>query len=110
MKEFVKILKAKKSQEIKNLQRAANIIDDYDPERWEAFMHDQIVNIVAEDDDLAEEMIMAAIDEIVMELAIKRDPNYKPSPRERLANVLAKFLADDDAVAKFIADLDSEQE
>lgn len=96
MKEFVEILKAKKSKEFESFQRLANVVGKDDPERWDNFVKAQIAEMITDDDDLMEKFLDAAFTDVVQELAIKPEANHKLSPREELLSVLAKLLNSDD--------------
>lgn len=95
MKEFVKILKAKKSQRIEVLRITANIVGKNDPEKWDDFVKSQIIVMIEDDDDLMEKFLTAAFTEVAQELAIKPEENHKLSPQEELLSAIAKLLDSD---------------
>lgn len=92
MKAFADIFRAKYGTKLAALQRAANVVGKIHPEKWDEFMMSQVMDILAEDDDLTEKFLDAAFADLVHELAIKPDPNYKPTERETAVCALADLI------------------
>lgn len=93
MKEFAKIFKAKYEEKLAVLQRVANIAGKVDPEAWDDFMTDNVIEILNGDDDLSEKFVDAAIADLVHELAIKPNLNYKLTEKEKALTGLAAIIA-----------------
>lgn len=93
MKEVAKIFKTKYEEKLAVLHRVANIAGKIAPETWDDFMTDNVIEILNGDDDLSEKFVDAAIADLVRELAIKPDPNYKPTEKEKALTGLAAVIA-----------------
>lgn len=89
MKEFANMFKAKYEEKLAVLQRVANVAGKADPEKWDDFVTDNVIEILDEDDDLSEKFVDAAIADLVHELAIKPDLNYTPTEKEKVLAALA---------------------
>lgn len=83
MKEFAEFFKAKYENKLAVLRKVANIAGKSNPEKWDDFVTDNVIEILDGDDDLSEKFVDAAIADLVRELAIKPDPNYKPTEKEK---------------------------
>lgn len=89
MKEFANMLKSKYEEKLTVLQRLANMVGKVDPETWDDFMTDNVIEILdGDDDDLSERFVDAAIADLVHELAIKPDLNYTPTEKEKVSAAL----------------------
>lgn len=93
MKEFANMFKAKYEKKLAVLQRVANVAGKADSEKWEDFVTDNVIEILDGDDDLSEKFVDAAIADLVHELAIKPDPNYKLTEKEKALTGLAITIA-----------------
>lgn len=92
MKAFADIFRAKHESKLAKLQRVANIAGKDNPETWDDFMTSQVAQIMSEDDDLLEKFLDAAFSDLVQELSIKPDPNYKPTKKEEAMCALADIV------------------
>ena len=92
MKAFADIFRAKHEKELASLQRVANVAGKDRPEAWGKFMTNQVMDIIGKDDDLMEKFLETAFADLVHELAIKPDLNYKPTEKEKAVCALADLI------------------
>lgn len=92
MKVFADIFRAKHEKKLATLQRVANIVGKDHPETWDDFVTSQVMETMSKDDDLMEKFLDAAFSDLVQELSIKPDPNYKPTKKEEAMCALADIV------------------